>query len=386
VENVTGRVLVVASSVVAAVVGGIPRAGAQALANSSLNGVWTLNRAASEFPEIGFNLDVPLPTDDGQSAPAGGRGRRGTSGGRGSASPFTARRESYEDGQRKQLITGEARNPPVRLMFVDTGAAVTITNELGQSRTMHPNGKTEPVEIQGVVFMVTSQRDGDRLVATYQIESDRQVRYTYSTTSTPRHLSVQLELVEHGTAGDKATRVYDFGTESSTVAGNRATPPQPAASAGSPASPNDAARENFDARPGAELKGLKSIGIVVEDLGPEAQACGLKREAIETALAARLTAGGLSVRRNSDEETYFYVNIITTAMSNGTCVSRYDAFLYSNATAKLAYRDRPVAVQVSLMHRGGIGTSAVPSHAATVARGLEGYVDVFVSQIRDANK
>jgi len=182
-----------------------------------------------------------------------------------------------------------------------------------------------------------------------------------------------------------AIRVYDFRTESNSVAANRSTP-QPPASAGSPASPNAAAPENFDARPGAELKGLKNVGIVVEDLGPEAQACGLKREAIETALASRLTTGGLSVRRNSDEETYVYVNVITTAMSNGSCVSRYDAFLYSNATAKLAYRDRPVAVQVSLMHRGGIGTSAIASHAATVTRGLEGYVDVFLSQIRDANK
>ena len=362
---------------------------AQQTSTPPLNGVWTLNRAASEFPEVGFSLDVPLPTDDGQSAPAGGggggRGRRGSSGSRTSGSPFSARRESYEDGQRKQLITGEARNPPVRLMFVDTPGAVTITNELGQSRILHPYGRSEPVEIQGVVFMVTSQREGDRLVATYQIETDRQVRYTYATTSDPRRLSVLLEFIERGTVGDKATRVYDFGTESSSVAANRATP-QPPASAGSPASPNAAAPENFDARPGAELRGLKNVGIVVEDLGPEAQACGLKREAIETALASRLTAGGLSVRRNSDEETYVYVNVITTAMSNGSCVSRYDAFLYSNATAKLAYRDRPVAVQVSLMHRGGIGTSAIASHAATVTRGLEGYVDVFLSQIRDANK
>jgi hypothetical protein len=38
------------------------------------------------------------------------------------------------------------------------------------------------------------------------------------------------------------------------------------------------------------------------------------------------------------------------------------------------------------MHRGGIGVSAVAAHSASVVRGLEGYVDVFVSQIRNANK
>jgi hypothetical protein len=68
------------------------------------------------------------------------------------------------------------------------------------------------------------------------------------------------------------------------------------------------------------------------------------------------------------------------------CVSRYDAFLYTHATANLSYRDRPALVQVSLMHRGGIGSSALTAHAAAVVRGLENYVDLFVTQIHDANK
>ena len=77
---------------------------------------------------------------------------------------------------------------------------------------------------------------------------------------------------------------------------------------------------------------------------------------------------------------------MTTAPSSGVCVSRYDAFLYTHATANLSYRDKPVLVQVSLIHRGGIGGSAPTAHAAAVSRALEGYVDLFVSQIRDANK
>jgi hypothetical protein len=38
------------------------------------------------------------------------------------------------------------------------------------------------------------------------------------------------------------------------------------------------------------------------------------------------------------------------------------------------------------MHRGGIGTSAPAAHAAAVARGLQDYIDLFVTQIHDANK
>jgi hypothetical protein len=125
----------------------------------------------------------------------------------------------------------------------------------------------------------------------------------------------------------------------------------------------------------------------VEDLGPEATACGLRRDAIEDALTKRLTAAGLTVRKNSDDDTYVYVNIITTNIASAaTCVTRYDAFLYTHATAKLSYHDKPVLVQVSLLHRGGIGTSAAISHPGAVTRGLESYIDLFIQQIRDANK
>jgi len=367
-------------------------AAAQQPSNAPLNGVWTLNRALSESPkEIGFNFEVPLSPNDAPPAAAGGRGGRrgggGSGGGNRTGGPVAGLRESYEDGQRKQLITSEARNPPVRLMFVDNGAAVTITNELGQSRTMHPNGRSESIDIQGVVFQVTSQRDADRLVAIYQIEQDRQVRYTYAPSAeTPRRLSVQVEFIERGTAGDKATRVYEFGTDSSSLAANRSTPAVPPGAGASAPPRNEPPRETFDQRPGAEFRGIKDVGILVEDLGPEAQQCGLKHDAIEDGLSKRLTAGGLNVHRNSDEDTYVYVNIITTATPTGGCVSRYDAFLYTHGTAKLTYREQPVLVQVSLMHRGGISASSMASHAASVSRGLEGYVDVFLMQIATANK
>ena len=347
-----------------------------------MSGSWTLNRSLSEFPqEMGFNPDWIAAVGAGQSAgtSSGGRGRRGSSGAgaRGSAGPFSARRESYDDGQRLQLLTAEARNPPARLVLVDTPAAVTITNELGQSRTFHPDGKDESIQIQGVTIAVTSKHEGNRLVIVYHVEQDRDLRYSYSYSTNPVRLVVELQFLDHG-AGDTATRVYDPGGGTDAVA----TPRR----AGTPAAASQQEPQPFDQRPGAELKGLTSLGILVEDLGAQALACGLSHDAIEAALSKRLTDGGFTVHKNSDEDTYVYVNVITTSVANGICVSRYDAFLYTHATARLAYRDQPVLVQVSLMHRGGIGSSVVSTHAPAVSRGLEGYIDLFVTQIHDANK
>jgi hypothetical protein len=351
---------------------------------SPLAGLWTLNRSLSEFPrEMGFNVDwIARPGGDGQNAGSnvGGRGRRGSSAGggnRASAGPSPERRESSEDARRVQLLTAEVRNPPVRLMIVDTPSTFTITNELGQSRALHPNGKEESIELEGVPITVSAKRDGDRLVVVHHAAEDRDVRYTYSHSANPSQLVVEMQFLQHG-AGDKARRVYDSGVGVETLASTGA--------AAAPQSSSQHTPETFDQRPGAELRGLKSLGILVEDLSAQAVACGLNHDSIESALSKRLTDGGFAVRRNSDEDTYVYVNVMTTTLSTGACVSRYDAFLYTHGTAKLSYHDQPVLVQVSLMHRGGIGSSAPTAHAAAVVHGLENYVDLFITRIHDANK
>jgi hypothetical protein len=365
---------------------------ARAQAASPLAGVWTLNRSLSEFPrEIGFNVLGLTPSrgDDQGAASTGGRGRRGSSGGgRVSAPPFASRPESYDDARRLQLLTAEVRNPPARLMIVDEPAAVTITNELGQSRTLHPTGKEDSIEVEAVPIGVTTKREADRLVVEYRVSPDRQLRYTYSSSANPARLVVDVQFLEHGAAGDKARRVYDAGVGTETAASpSGAAPPTSApASAPPPAGAGQPAPEKFDQRPGAELRGLKTLGILVEDLSAQAKACGLDHDAIQSALSKRLTAAGFSVRPNSDDDTYVYVNVQTTSSSSGLCMSRYDAFLYSYATAKLSYRDQPVLVQVSLIHRGGIGSSAPSAHSAAIVRGLENYIDAFVTQIHDANK
>jgi hypothetical protein len=112
----------------------------------------------------------------------------------------------------------------------------------------------------------------------------------------------------------------------------------------------------------------------------------LKQSTLETAVSTRLSNAGFKVLANSDEDTYIYVNVITSSLSNGLCVSRYDAFLYTHTTARLSYHDTPVLVQVSLLHKGGIAGGAPAAHAEGVLRGVNEYVDQFSSRIRDANK
>jgi hypothetical protein len=369
-------------------------AGAQS--TPPLGGVWALNREASTLPrEIGFNVEwLQQPTGGGSNTSGGGTssggrgGRRGGGGGGGGGGAagggaFGTPRESYDDARRVQFLTGEARNPPTRITIVDTGAALTITNELGQSRTLHPNGQQESIEVGGVPLVVSTKRDGNAIVATYGVDKNRQVRYTLTPNADPRQVVVEVQFLEHG-AGDKAKLVYEPGVDTETHASaSPATAPSPAGAPAHPATPTPA---GTDTRPGAELRGLTAIGVLVEDLGPQAQSCGLNHDALESALVKRLTDAGFTVHRNSDEDTYLYVNIQTSTLAGGVCVSRYDTFLYTHATATLSYREQPVLAQVSLIHRGGIGSSVPSGHASAVTHALENYIDLMVTQIRDANK
>ena len=139
-------------------------------------------------------------------------------------------------------------------------------------------------------------------------------------------------------------------------------------------------------RPDVELKGIAVVGVVVEDLGSQAVACGLQRENIQARATKILTDAGLKVVRDSDEDTYVYLNVMTTNIPGGICVSRYDAYLYTHTTAKLSYQDTPVLVQVSLIHEGGLSGGAAGGHGERVAASLGQYVDQFAQRIRRANQ
>ncbi len=136
----------------------------------------------------------------------------------------------------------------------------------------------------------------------------------------------------------------------------------------------------------AELKGISLIGVVVEDLSSQAAACGLKRETIENAAEKALAGSGLKVVRNSDNETYLYVNVMTTSIQPGLCVSRYDTYLYTHTTATLSYQTAPVLVQVSLIHEGGMAGGASAGHADTIVRSLSQYIEQIAARIRRANQ
>jgi hypothetical protein len=357
-----------------------------------LAGTWTLNRDLSQFPrDVGFGMDV-VPTGRTVDSAAGiaDEGRSGN------PRSLTSRPLTESEAKNSRQILDEVRNPPARLTIVQTPSAITVTDASGRVRTFHPDGRDEPQALDAGPMITTARWDGARLVVRYKVEPGREIRYTYSRKAEPPQLIVSAELIERG-GHDTVIRVY----EPAKAGGTQPVPPmlpseraasQPPSAVADPAqalvpvAPAPTAGGQFDQRPGAELMGLSTLGVVVEELGPDAAKCGLKQETIEAAMSRSLTAAGLRVSRNSDDDTYVYVHVMTTAMSTGFCFSRYDAYVYSNTTATLTHGSRPVLVQASLLHKGGLTGSGAGSHGESVVRALTQYVDQFAARIRDVNK
>ncbi len=142
----------------------------------------------------------------------------------------------------------------------------------------------------------------------------------------------------------------------------------------------------MDQRPDAQLKGLTRLGLVVEGVGADAATCGLKEDAVMAAVTKHLTDAGLRVLRDTDDETYLYVNINTVTVSAGLCVSRYDVTLYSHVAAPLAHTSAPVLLQVELLHKGGLAGGSPAQHADVVTKNVLEYVDQFATRVKNANQ
>jgi hypothetical protein len=400
-------VLLMAASVVAISAQTKPTAVDQ----SELAGTWTINRALSQFPrEVGFGMDVVPPSRSGSGDLAGVEGDVRS----GNPRSLTAKPQTEDVARNTQQLVNEVKSPPGRLTIVQTAAAVTVTDDRGRSRTFHPDGREEFPPLDGGPISTTARWEGARLVVRYKVESGREVRYSYSRKADPPQLVVQAEFLERG-GHDTVIRVYEPATAAAAPPANDPAAPDRTAPPVLPPTPpvlpslRDAARQgppggvdpgktlvpaasdratpaNLDQRPDAELIGLTALGVVVEGVGPEAEKCGLKQDVVEAAVSRSLSGAGLRVALNTDEDSYLYVHVMTAAVSTGFCTSRYDASVYTHVAATLSYGSRPVLVQVSLLHKGGITGSGASSHGEAVVRALTQYVDQFAARIRGANK
>jgi hypothetical protein len=358
-------------------------------------GAWVLNPALSQTPgQVGFDAEWARAAGEGaETGRPEGRGRRGgsRSGGSIGTGPQVVP-ESADDSTRVQQLTAEVRTPPVHLTIVQGSSSVSIADDQGLSRTFHPNGALENLTIGTVPLPTTARWDSDALVVVYDVESERQVRYTYTPSANPTRLVVDIRFVDRKKEGDEVRLTYEppDAQNRAILLGARspaAAPAVPGASPSSAASTTAASARPPVLPPGSELRGLSTIAVDVEDLNTEAAACGLDQAKIKSAVSQILVGGGLKLQTSGQEDADLVVSVSTSRLPNGTCVSRYDASVVAYADATLPYVHGTVAaVQVQLLHDGGMAGGSPAAHASAIMNALTKSASQFVEEIRAANK
>lgn len=355
-------------------------------------GVWVLDPSLTVKPdEIGFTPDWARGGPGGEGGGrSGGRGRRGGSSG-GMGLPQMSR-DSVDDSTRIQQLTIEARTPPAHITVVQKPGAVSIADDQGHSRTFHPNGQAEDLTIGTVPLPTTARWDKGSLVVLFDVAGGRQMRYTYTPSASPRRLLVDVRFIEGGREGDEVKLTYETPEEHdrAVLSGAAAMSAAPPPAGGSVPIPPDAPAVARAARgpvlpPGSELRGITTIATEVEDLGAQAATCGLDQGKIKTSISKILADAGLNAPAYGKEDAYVLINVATSKLPDGACVSRYDASLVSHADANFPYlRGTVAAVEVQLLHEGGMSGSSPSAHASAVLDALGKSVSHFVAQIRAA--
>jgi hypothetical protein len=364
----------------------------------NLAGVWVLNPAQTVKPdEIGFAPDWgrggPGGEGGGGRSSGGGRGRRGGSSGGGGTGAAPASRDSIDDSTRIQQLTMEARTPPAHITIVQKPGSVSIADDQGHSRTFHPNGQLEDLTIGTAALPATARWDSGGLVVAFDVAGGRQLRYTFTPSQNPTRLLVDIRFVQNGREGDEVKLTYETPDEHdrAVLSGSPLPPAPPSPPAGVvPAVPDTTPAAGGSPRagvlpPGSELRGLGAIAVEVEDLSAQAASCGLDQGKIKTSVSQILADAGYKAPTYGKEDAYVLVNIATSKLPDGACVSRYDASLVSHADATFPYLKGTVAaVEIRLLHEGGMAGGSPSAHASAVMDALTKAVSHFVAQIRAA--
>ncbi|HEY3885850.1 MAG TPA: hypothetical protein VGL62_11615, partial [Vicinamibacterales bacterium] len=255
----------------------------------------------------------------------------------------------------------------------------------------HPDGKLEDLTIGTVALPTTAQWDAGSLIVVYDVENGRQIRYTYTPSTNPKRLLVDIRFIERKREGDEVRLTYEppDAQNGAILLGAPASPAAPPAAGTASAAVPDAAAAARPTTlpPGSELHGLSTIAVDVGDIGAQATACGLDQAKIRNAISQILTDAGFKVPTYGKEDADVVVNIATSKLPDAACVSRYDASVVSYADATFPYLHGTVAaVEVQLLHEGGMAGGSPAAHAASVMSALTKSVNHFVDQIRAANK
>jgi hypothetical protein len=136
------------------------------------------------------------------------------------------------------------------------------------------------------------------------------------------------------------------------------------------------------------LSGIRAVYILVEDLHPDAEACGIRMADLQLSVARPLVDAGIRIDGVLSPVIYLRVNAMLT--SGGLCVASIGVEARATALAKLSHQTAnpfpETSVFAALWDEGELLTGAPNNFGQRVNDKVRRFVDHFATKVKIANQ
>jgi hypothetical protein len=140
-----------------------------------------------------------------------------------------------------------------------------------------------------------------------------------------------------------------------------------------------------------QLRGAKTIQIVVEDLNDEATNCGLNRKSIKAAADFPISFTKLKEVTGGSQDLELYINVLTMEIkTNSTntfaCVSTIVVEVFFRNFVVIPFNEKEQYTKVRLFHERGLYSSNPLEHGELIIDSVEKYMKLFATEFNNDNK
>jgi hypothetical protein len=140
-----------------------------------------------------------------------------------------------------------------------------------------------------------------------------------------------------------------------------------------------------------QLRGAKTIAIVIEALKEDAKKCGLDEKSIKVAADFPISFTKLKEDTIGSQDLILYINVNTQAVKNNNgnifaCTSNIDVEVYFYGYVAIPFNDRSAQTHVKLFEESGIFSSNTSRHGDHINDAVEDYLKLFATEFNNDNK
>jgi hypothetical protein len=140
------------------------------------------------------------------------------------------------------------------------------------------------------------------------------------------------------------------------------------------------------AEPNGNLRGLKKVYMLIENVDEDARHCGLTKEMLRSAAMYPLSSSALQIVSDLSSRVPTYYIQTGTLFESGRCYSTINLLVYSLQREKLDFENIETFLPVAIWKTGWLGFSSINAHEKLVREKIEELTKILITDWNLDNK